>query len=106
LSRKAPPNPLTTRAGEADQDGHPGKMKAKGAAGELKREWRLAHLNNLENIFQSTPALTGITSNFTPQNHRNNEKAPATPKTTRAGGANQDGHPGKLKARGRRIYNR
>ncbi|MBE0525088.1 MAG: hypothetical protein IBX40_12290 [Methanosarcinales archaeon] len=38
-NRKAPATPHTTRAGGADRERHPGKVKARGAAGELKKEW-------------------------------------------------------------------
>ena len=32
--------------------------------------------------------------------HNNYQKAPASPRTTRAGGAERDGHPGKVVGRG------
>jgi len=65
INRKAPATPLTTRAGEADQNGHQARVKARGAAEEPKKGWGLALLNNLKNIYQVAPALTDITSNYT-----------------------------------------
>ena len=65
INRKAPANPLTTGAGGADLRRAPGISEPKWAAGELKKRWGLAQLNNLKNIFQAAPALTGIRSNFT-----------------------------------------
>jgi len=41
----------------------------------------LNYFNNIANIFQVAPALTGKTYNFTPQNHQINRKAPASPPT-------------------------
>jgi len=51
------------------------------------------------------PALADIISNFTPQDRQNNRKAPASPHTTRAGGADRNGHSGRVKSRrgGRRT---
>jgi hypothetical protein len=51
--------------GEADQNGHPGKVKEKRGSRRAKEGRGLAHLNNLKDIFQVAPALTFITSNFT-----------------------------------------
>jgi len=36
INRKAPATPHTTRPGEADQNGHTGKVKREGAAGNRK----------------------------------------------------------------------
>jgi len=46
--------------------------------------------------------LTGpsIHPHFAPKDRLNNRKAPASPRTTRTGGADQEGHPGIVKARG------
>jgi hypothetical protein len=64
-------------------------------------------LNNLKNIFQAAPALTGITSNFTfPQTAESIEKRLPAPYTTRAGGADQEGHPAKVKVKGRQESRR
>jgi len=41
INRKAPATSHTTRPGEANQNGHPGRVKAKGAAVELKKRWGL-----------------------------------------------------------------
>jgi len=38
FNRKAPATPQTTRAGESDQDGHPGKVKPK-RGGRRAEEW-------------------------------------------------------------------
>ena len=57
-------------------------------------------MNNLKNIFRAASALTGITSNFKSPNRRFNRKAPASPHTTRPGGAVQDGHPDRVKTKG------
>jgi len=86
--------------------GRGGRESADGRADEeCEKGGGLAQLNNIENIFQMAPALTGITSNFTFPNHRFNRKAPATPHTTRPGEADQDGHPDRVKAKrgGRRA---
>jgi len=37
------PSPLPQDQAESDQDGHPGKVKAKGAAAELKKRWSFIH---------------------------------------------------------------
>jgi len=44
-NRKAPAIFLTTRVSEVDQDGHPGKVKAKRAARELKKGRGWNHFN-------------------------------------------------------------
>jgi hypothetical protein len=86
------PAALSGRGGRESADSRADEECEKGGEG-LK-------LNNIENIFLVAPALTGITSNFTFPNHRFNRKAPATPHTTRPDEADQDGHTGKVKARG------
>jgi hypothetical protein len=58
------PSPTPQERAKAEQDGHPGRVKREGAAGKPKKRRKLGHLNNLKNIFQVAPALTGITSNF------------------------------------------
>jgi hypothetical protein len=65
----------TKRQGGTDQDRHQARVKAKGAAGEPKKKWGLAHLNNLKNIYQVASALTDIASNYTLPNNRLNRRS-------------------------------
>ena len=46
-SIKQAPAPTPQEQAESDQEGHLARVKPKGAAGEQKKKWRLAHLNNL-----------------------------------------------------------
>ncbi|MBE0524439.1 MAG: hypothetical protein IBX40_08945 [Methanosarcinales archaeon] len=99
-SKSACHPPHTTRAGGADQDGHPDKVKARGVAGEPKKRWGLGYLNNLENIFKAAPALTGITSNFQlPKTADSIEKRLPPPTPQDRAESDQDGHPDKVKTR-------
>jgi len=50
---KVPANPNTTWAGGADQDGHPGRVKARGAAGELKKGWRQESIHSRHPVSHS-----------------------------------------------------
>jgi len=52
-----------------------------------------------QNPHQQTLPQASI-PHFTPKARRNNRKAPASPHTTRAGGAEREGHPGIVKAKG------
>jgi len=61
----------------------------------------LNYFNNIANIFQVAPALTGTTYNFTPQNHQINRKAPASPpKPQGQAESDQEGHPARVKTKG------
>ena len=81
----------------------------KGGFGINHKETEVRQSNDLWNRYLGTstlaqpkttaPALTDITFNFTFPNRRFNRKAPATPLTTRPGGADQDGHPARVKAK-------
>jgi len=70
-----------------------------GAAGESKKEWGLAHLNNFENRFMVASALTGITSNFTSPKLPIQSKSACQPQNHKSGRSRSRGAPGKSEAR-------
>ena len=79
--------------------GRGGRESADGRADEeCEKGGGLAQLNNIENIFQMAPALTGITSNFTfPQTAGSIEKRLPTPSPQGQAESDRNGHTGKVK---------
>jgi len=105
-NRKAPATPHTTRPGGIRSGRAPGQSEARRWQETVRIEEGELHFNGYTNPQGWLPPATisvvvaGSAIHGHTLNRQINRKAPATLHTSRPGGADQNGHPDRVKARG------